>query len=178
MGLLNVLFGKKEIAEASCDTTDKVYEKVEDVLSSYTDILKKEIETNITKGLDEAVGEKTELLNLQDEIKNLKDETITAKEDVANAKEELAQLTSDKKIEEREIEHLVKLKEETLNLEMQKKEVTLEKEYNEKEMTLLKEGHEKLLDMIKENENKMDGFYKKILDRLPNVNMDINKDIS
>jgi hypothetical protein len=63
---------------------------------------------------------------------------------ICKLKKELEELKLKKDIAERDIQHLVKLKEEKLDLEFQKKEVALEKEFQQKEMALQKEFQERI----------------------------------
>jgi len=72
-------------------------------------------------------------------------------------------------MEEREIKHLVKLKEEKLDIENQKKVLTLDKKYSDKTMELQKSYHEKQIKDIQEARKEMREVYEKIMERLPNI---------
>lgn len=96
--------------------------------------------------------------------------------EITNLKEEKEELVFKKKLEEKEIAHLVKMKEEKILIETQKKEIELEKSFQKKEMELQTDYFNKHVLAIKEGQNKMEDIYSKILERLPNVNMEINRE--
>jgi hypothetical protein len=92
------------------------------------------------------------------------------KAEIRKLKNELEDLKTQKVMEEREIKHLVKLKEEKLEVENQKKVLELESKYNDKTMTLQKEYHNKQLIDIELARKEMKEVYEKIMERLPNIN--------
>jgi len=91
------------------------------------------------------------------------------KGEIRTLKDELAELKTKKVMEEREIKHLVKLKEEKLDIENQKKVLTLDKKYSDKTMELQKSYHEKQIKDIQEARKEMREVYEKIMERLPNI---------
>jgi len=95
--------------------------------------------------------------------------------DIKNLTREKAEIEFKKTLEEKELTHLVKMKEEKILIETQKKEIDLSKKFQEKEMELQKEYFEKVMGAVKDGQKKMEDIYTKILDRLPNVNMNISK---
>jgi hypothetical protein len=109
------------------------------------------------KKLEEMLSGDESVLVLMGQIRKLKDE--------------LAELKTTKKMEEREIEHLVKIKEEKLNIEHQKREVQLQKEFQKKEMDLQTKYHDKIMAKIEDARKEQQGTYKEIMKRLPNVNV-------
>lgn len=88
---------------------------------------------------------------------------------IMNMKKELEELKLKKTMEEREIKHLVTLKEGKLELENQKKVVENDKKYQEKVMELQKEYHEKGLKQIEVARKEMKEVYTEIMKRLPNI---------
>lgn len=78
-----------------------------------------------------------------------------------------------KRLEEEEIKHLVKMKEEKQLIELQKKEITLQQEFTKKEMELQTKYHDKVLTTIDESRKESKELYTEIMKRLPNVNVDI-----
>src|SRR3990167_5718268 len=72
----------------------------------------------------------------------------TLREEIQKLKETLAELKSQKKIEEAEISHLVKMKEEKLTVDHQKNGLALEKTYQQKEMELQRDYHERVLTVM------------------------------
>ncbi len=88
---------------------------------------------------------------------------------VSVIKQELAELQLKKDIELRDIEHLVKIKEEKLAIEHQKSELKLKNQFKDKEMVLQTDYHGKTLKLLDEAKKDMTGMYKEIMKRLPNV---------
>ena len=95
--------------------------------------------------------------------------------EVEKLKTEIKNLQLDKRIEEEEIKHLVKMKEEKNLIEMQKKEISLQREFQEKEMSLQSKYHEKVIATIEESRKETKELYSAIMERLPNVNMEIKR---
>ena len=80
-----------------------------------------------------------------------------------------------KELEETEIKHLIKMKEEKNQLELDKEKVKMEADYQKKEMDMMKKHHEKILESLGESKKDIKEVYVKIMERLPNVNMSINQ---
>ncbi len=120
--------------------------------------LKKLLKDMLGKGNDEIVG-------LLAEAKSL----IGPAEDVSRLKQEIAELGLKKTMEQREIEHLVKIKEEKLSLEHQKKEVELQRQFQEKEMKLRENYNEKIMKSIGDFQIRQDKFFEQVMTRLPDV---------
>lgn len=97
------------------------------------------------------------------------------KEEITKLKDQLENLKLDKKIEMRDIEHMVKVKEEKGKIELERKATEMEKDFVRKEMALLQSGHQQVLNLITENNNKLQTLYMEIISRLPNVNMEIKR---
>lgn len=96
---------------------------------------------------------------------------LQLKKQVRELKDEIESLKTTKKMEQREIEHLVKLKEEKLEIEHQKKEVVLQKAYQSKEMELQTEYHDKIITAIEVARKEQQEAYKEIMKRLPDVSV-------
>lgn len=92
-------------------------------------------------------------------------------EDVSKLKKELKELELKKTMEQREIEHLVKLKEEKLLVEFEKKEIQLQKDFQAKEMDMQTQYHYKIMAAIETARKEQQETYKEIMKRLPNVNV-------
>ena len=99
------------------------------------------------------------------------DESGTLKTEVEQLKKELAELKLKKTMEEREIKHLVTLKEEKLTIEHEKKTVQLQKEFQEKEMKLQTEYHNKIMKAIESARTEQQETYKEIMKSLPDVSV-------
>jgi len=135
----------------------------------------KKLQEAVNEAIDKAIStskeDKTKILSLQNQIEMLKKEKI-------KVKDELDELQLQKKIDKRDIEHMVKIKEEKNEIEFEKKTVELQKQFSEKEMTILKDTHEKSMALLEQGKKDLSDIYGKIIERLPNVNMEINRDIS
>ena len=130
--------------------------------------------TTLKKWLNDLLGK--ELKEIPQLLKEAK-ELIGPAEEVSKLKKEIAELELKKTMERREIEHLVKLKEEKLNIEHQKREVVLEKDFQKKEMKMQTEYHDKIMKAIEDARKEQQDTYKEIMKRLPNVNVRLgNKD--
>lgn len=105
-------------------------------------------------------------------VKELQD-LVGPKVEIPKLQKQLAELKLDREIEERDIKHLVKMKEEKLAIEHQKSELTLKSEYKEKEMVLQREYHEKIMNQLDLARTEMKQVYRDIMACLPNVNMQI-----
>jgi YesN/AraC family two-component response regulator len=114
-----------------------------------------------------------------DEVLNEGDKSakkkIDLEETIKKLTQEKAELEFKKKMEEKEIAHLVKMKEEKILIETEKKGIDLAKKYQEKEMALQKEYFDKVMKAVNDGQKKMEEIYAKIMDRLPNISMAINK---
>jgi len=110
-------------------------------------------------------------LKAHGDIKHLNDR-------IAILKDELETLKLTKKLELKEIEHLVKMKEEKLGIEHEKRQLSLEQSYNTKEMGLQRTYHDKVLTVINKEHNDIKAVYQEIMKRLPDVNVSINKEIT
>ena len=92
---------------------------------------------------------------------------------IRKLKDELADLKTQKTMEEREIKHLVKIKEEKLSLEFKVKEVELIKGFQEKEMALHTDYHDKTVKQIEGFNTRQDVFFDGIMKRLPNISANL-----
>lgn len=77
-------------------------------------------------------------------------------------KKEIEELKLKKRLEEEEIKHLVKM-------------IELTKEFNKREMDLQRDYHEKIVAAIEDQRKESKELYSAIMERLPNVNVDIKK---
>lgn len=102
-------------------------------------------------------------------------DTVTLQATIKQLKEEIAELQSKRKIEELELKHLVKMKEEKLALELEKGLNAQQKSFNEKEMALQTKYHDKVMKVIEDNVAKSQELYTEILNRLPTVTVDVKK---
>ncbi len=125
--------------------------------------------------VEELVKEIKELVGPQDAIPKLKKEIAELK---LKKHREIEELKLKRDIEERDIKHLVKIKEEKLNVEFDKKEVHLKGEFKDKELALQNDYFNKSMEQVEAARKEIKDVYSEIMKRLPNVNMDIQKDIA
>ncbi len=123
----------------------------------------KALEETVKRSVKEAVNDK------EGQFKKLD----ILKKEITELKEEKADIQFEKNMEEKELSHLVKMKEEKQNIESTKKELELSKKFQDKEMDLQKEYFEKQLAQINDARKEMRELYGQIMERLPNVNWTI-----
>lgn len=121
------------------------------------------------KKLKQAITEIIDQADLTLAEKKQKDEKIL------ELTRQIAELEFKKEMEEREIKHLVKMKEEKISIETKQKELDLQANFNKKEMELQKTYHEKVLKTIDESRQESKELYLKIMERLPNVNVEVSR---
>lgn len=124
------------------------------------------ISTNkLKKVLDEVINDSSNGL-----------ETVKKKErEIDGLNRQIKELELKKELEEKEIRHLVKMKEEKNLIETQKKELELQGKFQKVEMELQTAYHEKVLKTIEESRKESRDLYTKIMERLPNVNVEISR---
>ncbi len=132
------------------------------------DGIAKVVEAKVRKVLEEILDLPTkDADDLVQEIKAL----VGPHVEIPRLKKELEELKLSRTIEERDIKHLVKMKEEKLAIEHQKSELTLKTEYKDKEMVLQTEYHDKVLKQLEVGRADLKEVYANIMACLPNVNM-------
>jgi len=97
--------------------------------------------------------------------------------ELLSVKAELATLKLDRQLEEKEIKHLIRMREEQLHLEKEKAISDIRKEHTLK-LSIISEEHnnetkERLEQVIKDTKE----MYGQILGRLPNIEVAMKKDI-
>ena len=122
----------------------------------------------VNQALETSEHDKAKALALQEKISSLTKEKQTVTD-------ELEGLKLQKKHEIRDIEHMVKMREEKQGIELEKKTVELQKKFQEKEMELQTKGHDKIMSMLEKGKDELKDVYKQIIERLPNVNMEIKR---
>ncbi len=116
------------------------------------------------KKLSERVDKLTnELDHLTDERRNLKDE--------------IEDLRLKKKTSEEDIKHMVKMREERLELKFEKMQVAQDKELQDKLHMVSNEYRDKTEKQLEKESKSMKEMYGQILERLPNVTARLKGDI-
>jgi chromosome segregation ATPase len=108
--------------------------------------------------------------NKDQKQKDLEEKIEKLETERTELKREVNDLKSKRKIEEEELKHLVKIKDEKREIEFQKKEMELESAMN-KEVAKVKDNYrDKLEKNLIEQKDDIKGMYSEILERLPDVN--------
>lgn len=94
---------------------------------------------------------------------------LQLKTQIRKLKDEIESLKVTKKMEQREIEHLVKLKEEKLNIEHQKRKVEQQADYQIKLMAMQTEYYDLTIKNLDDARKEMKEIYTEIMQRLPNI---------
>lgn len=96
-------------------------------------------------------------------------------EEKKRLREELAEIKLDKKMSEEDIKHMVKMKTEQKDIELQKEKLKLQ-EAHEKTIAEVKDVYrDKIEKYLEVQVERMESMYKEVLNRLPNVNMEITR---
>ena len=69
----------------------------------------------------------------------------------------------------------MKMKEEKIEIETRKKELDIEEKYMKLQIDLQTKFHEKTVQLLEKHQVQFQETYQKIMERLPNVNMDITQ---
>ncbi len=122
----------------------------------------------------------TSLEKIQDAVRKVlteffPDRTEEKEGQIRKLKEEIAELQFKKGLEEKEIKHLVRMKEDKQFVEAEKQTLKLAREFQEKEMALQTNYHEKVMKTLEESRKEIRDIYGEIMKRLPNVNMSIKQ---
>jgi len=120
-------------------------------------------------------SDQSKILTLTEQIEKLKAEKISLKESVEKSQDEYNALKKKKDLEEMEIKHLIRMKEEKNKLELEQEKVKMEKSFQDKTMELQKNNHEEAMKLVVEGKKDLQEIYSQILSRLPNVNMTIKQ---
>lgn len=115
--------------------------------------------------------EKFEVYEGESSIKKVQE----LKSEISQLKEEKETLVFKKNMEEKEIAHLVKMKEEKIIIKTEQERLKLTQQFQEKEMALQKDYFDKVMKAVQDGQKKMEDIYSKILERLPNINMEIKR---
>lgn len=106
---------------------------------------------------------------LKAEIKSLKGDRDELRKKNGDLDLKLKDLEAQRKREDEEIKHLVKMKEESLTIEFEKKVIAKERETQQKIADVKDEYRDKLEASLNDRLKSMQEMYAQILERLPNV---------
>ena len=99
------------------------------------------------------------------------------KEDKEKLQEQVVQLKSTKKIEEEEIKHLVRLKEEKMEVTFERRQLKLDKEHQTKTHDLQTDYNNKIQKRLEIEVDRMKDMYGEVLTRLPDVHVRLKGDV-
>tara|TARA_R110000803_G_scaffold210685_3_gene283218 strand:+ start:8136 stop:8522 length:387 start_codon:yes stop_codon:yes gene_type:complete len=117
------------------------------------------------------IKERDELREEVTELKRELPERDQLREEVRKLKDDIAGLKSKKKIEEEDIKHMVRLKEERMEVANEKKSLEMERE-KDKAIAEVKDNYrDKLEGRLEKEVGNMKEMYGQILERLPNINV-------
>lgn len=119
--------------------------------------------------------------SVEDKVKGLKDKLIKGEDEVTSLNRQISKIQSDKKleIEERDMQrtmhdekiaHLVKIKEESLQIAHDKKVVELDGEKQEAIAAVKDKYQDKVESHLEKRNTELKEMYSEILERLPNLN--------
>ena len=106
-------------------------------------------------------------------IEKLRDEREALEDENFRLRKELKDVKHQKKIEEEDIKHMVRIKQEKLDIEHERRGVKQEGE-KAKAIEAVKDTYrDKIEKGLEESRKEMRGMYSEILERLPNVNLEL-----
>lgn len=116
---------------------------------------------------------------LKNEIKSLEQQRDTALDDYSRTKRKLDEVQAQIETQERELKHLMRMKEEALEIAYKKKEIELEKQKADDIADVKDKYRDKMEAELNKQVERMQQMYSEILGRLPNFNVkgsvDLNK---
>lgn len=128
------------------------------------------------KSKDEKKDSK-KVTKLEDRIEKLEKQRDDLEDNKIGLKSEVEGLKSKKKIEEEQIKHLVKLKDEKRDIEIQKKELTMQAEKATAIAEVKDSYQDKLTEQLQSQISDNNERYAQILKRLPDVNVRLKGEV-
>jgi hypothetical protein len=125
----------------------------------------------IYRKTEKTIAEIETIEKLQKKVTALEEERRVLKEEVENLKLK-------KKIEEEDIKHMVRIKEERLAIDHERKIIELEKKTQD-EIAKVKDGYrDKVEGNLEKQIERSEQMYSEILERLPNINVNMKGKVS
>ncbi len=91
---------------------------------------------------------------------------------------QIAELKHKHKLEKEDIEHLVRIKQEKLDVDFEKKTIELERNHAAELNQQAKDFNEKMTGQLSRETDNIKSMYEKVLERLPNVSAHIGNSIN
>lgn len=117
------------------------------------------------------------MFNFVKDFRELKSTNKSLEKEKKTLKEEVADLKLKKKIEDEDIKHLVKLKQEQQEVEFAKRTVQMDGEKAEAIAEVKDKYRDKMEEQLKAETDNIKTMYGEILKRLPNVNVKLKGDV-
>lgn len=115
--------------------------------------------------------------DVRQQIESLERERDSLNDSLLKVRNELSDLKAQRKREDEDIRHLVKIKESKLDIDFQKKDLAREKEKQDAIAKVKDEYRDKMETELQKQLERMQGMYGEILGRLPNVNVRLKGDV-
>lgn len=110
-----------------------------------------------------------EVDNLKSRITYLEDKELVAREAKRTAEDQLAEVKHKTKLEQEDIKHMVKMKEEKQAIELDKKKVELEREHFNKIEVVKDDYRAKLEDLLKNQIKDAKESHQKLMEHMPKI---------
>lgn len=114
---------------------------------------------------------------LLEQVKELELKIKCLRNDAQTARDELSTVRHQKKLEEEDIKHMVKMKEEKMELDFDKRVVKIEREQADAIATVKDKYQDKQTEYLNKQIEQGAEDRKEILERLPKINVKLNGDI-
>lgn len=106
-------------------------------------------------------------------VRTLTSERDTLKSDIEGLEKKLRGLEHDHKLADEDIKHMVKIKEEQLEIENDKKAIQLERQFQTDAAKVKDQYRDKMEDQLAHQAENLRGMYDEILKRLPDINVEL-----
>ena len=114
-------------------------------------------------------GKRKAQIKIEQSIENLLQEKVTLQNSVVELKGQLKEVQQDKKLEQEDIKHMIKMREEAFEVEKQKFELGCERAKDSAIAAVKDEHRDKLEELLHGQIKDGKDLRKEILDRLPNI---------
>ena len=111
------------------------------------------------------------------QVEDLKKQITALTNDKMLLKQQCEEMKLKKKLDEEDIKHMVKMKEEKLEMTFQKRVLEVEKAHDEKLMKTKDQYRDKMEERLEKETANIKSMYEDILARLPNVNVRLKGDV-
>ena len=103
-------------------------------------------------------------------------ETLSnSKQKIEDLERSIRETQHKKEMEERDLKHLLKMREEKQTIELEKERTKIAQEYAQKELHMQKTYHDKVMGAVDQARVETKELFQKVMEALPNVNVDMKK---